>query len=127
MADYELLFPSQYIKAAELRGKDVPLTIKRVDLANLPLKGTSDTKKRGVIEFQETDKKLVLNRTNADIIARLHGRDTEDWIGKRIALYPAMASFGRETVPAIRIRSKAPPAKGAAANTATDTTEGDTQ
>ncbi len=127
MADYELLFPSKYIKAAELRGKDVPLTIKAVELTDLPLKGTSDTKKRGVIEFQETQKMLVLNRTNADIIARMHGRDTDEWVGKRIALYPAQASFGRETVPAIRIRAKPPQLTKKQAEQINDTTEGEAQ
>jgi len=114
--DYELMFPSKYLKSCDLkkdgRTRDVTVSIVRIDLEDLPLRGTSKTKLRGVLTVahrgRELDKQVVLNRTNADTIAKLYGRDTDQWIDKPITLYPTRVQFGRETVDAIRIRDKRP-------------------
>lgn len=106
MPDYELLFPSDYIKAADLienGGRDVVLTIKTVQLDELQMRG-GKTRMRGVMTFANAKKKLVLNRTNGDIIASIHGRDFGLWPGKSITIYPTKVRFGRDTVDAIRVR-----------------------
>ncbi len=105
--DYELLFPSRYLKAADLQGKEVRLTIASVELAELPVRGTSQKKTRGVVSFERTDKGLVLNRTNAETIAKMLGRETDAWAGQHITLYPTEDRFGPAMVPCIRVRNGA--------------------
>jgi hypothetical protein len=109
----ELLFPSQYIKHVELKGKDVTLTIKRVELGELQVRGKDEKKRRGVIWFEETPKKMVLNRANAETIVKLYGKFTGEWVGRRITLYPdPRVRFGRDEVGGTRVRPKVPPPKG---------------
>jgi hypothetical protein len=107
----ELLFPSLYLKAADLQelaaGRDVVVTIEKVVLDELVMRGGA-RKKKGVIHLRGKEKMLVLNRTNAELIAGMYGRDTDAWLGKPIALYATRVGFGRETVDAIRVREKAP-------------------
>jgi hypothetical protein len=86
--DYDQLFPGRFLKAGEFVGKDVTLTIAAIDLEELPQDKGGD-KTRGIISFRETQKKLVLNRTNGECFKGMWGRDTGNWVGKRVTLYPA--------------------------------------
>lgn len=111
--DGKLLHPSQYLDAVEFHGKDVSLTIAKVERTELMVVGGA--KKAGiVIHFEKTAKKLVLNKTNAGVIADLHGTAAEAWVGKRITLFPTTCKFGRDTVACIRVRDKIPEEKAAA-------------
>ena len=60
----------------------------------------------------ETDKGLVLNKTNAAAIAKTHGDDSDEWIGQAIELYPAVTQFNGNTVDCIRVRASVAPAAG---------------
>ena len=83
----ELLFASNYLKAVEFQGRDVTLTITGVRLEELEdTKG--EKKRKGIVSFKETQRMLVLNRTNAMCIARMLGNETDAWVGKRVTLYP---------------------------------------
>jgi len=111
---FELLFPSLFLKAADLAGKDVTLTVRHIQMDELQIAGTSKKKNKAVMYFTETEakakkegkeeKRLVLNRTNAEIIAKIHGKDTDLWIGKKITLYPTKTDFGNKRVDCIRVR-----------------------
>ena len=85
--DYDLLFPGRFLKAAEFKGKDVLVTISAIDLEDLPQEKGGD-KAKGIISFEGKKKKLVLNRTNGECLKAMFGRDTGEWIGKRIVLFP---------------------------------------
>ena len=99
----ELMFPNDYLAAEEFGGKDVTLTIKSIKRDALRTTSGS-TEDKYVIEFEKTKKKLVLNKTNAVQIAKVHGTKAEDWIGKQITLYPTTCmAFGSET-DCIRVR-----------------------
>ena len=91
-------FPSKYLKAADLKGKPVALTIKETKSENV-----GDDLKL-VVYFKGTDKGLVLNKTNAKSFALVTGSaDTDDWSGKKITLYPTKVEFQGSRVPAIRV------------------------
>jgi hypothetical protein len=117
---YELLFPSLYLRSADLLQRDVTLTIRQVDIEALHMQGGKSARKP-ILYFVETEakakregveeKRVVLNKTNARTIADLYGNETDQWIGKRITLYAAKATFGRQTVDAIRVRERVPPQK----------------
>jgi hypothetical protein len=108
---WRLAFPTDYLAAADFRGRDVTLQIKSVALEDLPLAGTSKTERRPVVTFAKTPKKLVLNKTNSKTIAKLLGPYMSKWAGKQITLYPTTTEFGRETVECIRVRGKLPAQK----------------
>lgn len=85
--DYDELYPGRFIKSGDLRGRDVNLTIARVDVDEL--EGTKGKQTKGILHFKETKKALVLNRTNGECIKAMFGRKIADWLGKRVTLYPA--------------------------------------
>lgn len=85
--DFEALFPGRFIKAADLNGREVTVTVSDVDLEDLPQEKGGD-KAKGIVSFSDAKKKLVLNRTNGECIKAMFGRKCDDWTGKRITLYP---------------------------------------
>lgn len=120
---FELLFPSKYLKASDLREKEVVLTIdpeRGVKVEKLQRQGGAK-EPRPVLYFLECkaaaerkgeeEKALVLNKTNAKVIAAMYGTDTDKWKGQRITLYPTRTKFGLESVECIRVRDTIPPAK----------------
>ena len=56
-----------------------------------------------VVYFENKEKGLVLNKTNATVIAAGYGPETDGWVGKPITLYPAKVSFQGQMVAAIRV------------------------
>ena len=96
------LFPSRFLKAADLKGQRRIVTIKKVTREELG-KGKE---KKAVVYFGEAKKGLVLNVTNARKIAAVTGSEVIDqWLGKKIALVSAEIEFGGDLVNAIRVAS----------------------
>jgi hypothetical protein len=100
----EDLFPSKYIKAADLGGKPLDVVIKSAGVETLKDMQGSNTDKL-VLGFINQPKLLVVNKTNYEAIAELHGEETDNWPGKRIQLYPDKASLGGKSVAAVRVRA----------------------
>ena len=114
--DVRLLFPSLYLTAVDLHGKDANLTIRRVIVDTL--KTDRGDEKKPVMYFKETkekadktgakEKRLVLNKTNALAIAALHGNEVDAWAGKRVTLYATTCeAFGKQA-DCIRVRPTIP-------------------
>jgi hypothetical protein len=98
------LFPSKYLKAADLNGQPVTLVIKSAGVNALKdMKGNTEDKL--VVTFVNQAKGLVCNLTNYDAIADLHGDETDQWPGKRIELFPSKASVGGRSVDCVRVRA----------------------
>lgn len=115
-------FPSNYIKASDLEGRAVNVTIREVKTEQVGQ--NKDTKP--VLYFDGKTKGLVLNKTNARKIASIAGSaDTEDWTGLQIAIFPTETEFAGETVDCIRVkapnaaRRREPPAEMESAPTRT--------
>lgn len=111
--DMGLGFLGTYITAAELIGKEPTLTIDRVTLEQVEsLKpagdegGNGKTKDRLIVYFKESksDRGWLVNRTNAECIKELWGRETNDWIGHRITLYTTNVRVGPKMEPGIRVK-----------------------
>lgn len=95
-------FPSNYLKASDLNGRIVTVTIDRVEDEQVG----RDKEWKPVVYFQGKDKGVVLNRTNAKAITQIAGTDeTDEWRGVAVALFATMVEFGGESVEAIRIKS----------------------
>lgn len=71
-----------------LKGQDWTLTIANFRLETLPSK-FGDEHVRGIVSFQGAKKALPLNRTNAEACRAMWGDETDDWVGKRLTIYPA--------------------------------------
>jgi hypothetical protein len=71
------VFPSKYLKCADLKGKPITVTIERAPIETLKgPDGREDTK--NVLHFAGAKKTLPLNRTNWDSIAEITGEDDSD-------------------------------------------------
>ncbi len=94
-------FPSKYLKTEDLRGRDVTVTIESVDLISLP----NDQGRKLAIRFAGKDKQWIVNKTNANTIAKLLNSGVmEDWVGKQITLYPTETAYQGGMVDCIRVR-----------------------
>jgi hypothetical protein len=91
-------FPSRYLRAADVKVATV-CTIRGVVMEQL-----MDGKSKPVIYFNNAQKGLVLNKTNASRIADVLGDDTSSWLGKEVMLDVETVPFRGEAVPAIRVR-----------------------
>ncbi len=98
------LFPSKWLKSSDLGSSVRTATISRIDFE---LVG-NEKEKKAVVSFQNTTKRLILNRTNAQILANLYGPKVLAWVGKRIILYSAEVLFRGMPTQAIRIREEIP-------------------
>ena len=85
--DFDELYPGRFLKSGEFKGKKITLTIQDVVTDELT-DAQQGVKRRGIIMFKETERQLVLNKTNGLCIRGMFGRDLTKWIGKRITLYP---------------------------------------
>ncbi len=95
-------FPSNYIKAADLDGKPRALQIRTCVPEELGQGNDKETKP--VLYFQDRQKGLVLNKTNATVIADAYGDDTSNWEGKAVEVYPTQVEFKGKLVDGIRLR-----------------------
>lgn len=106
----DLAFPTLYVKAADLRGKDATVRIVRVESDILKMAGGKQEKKNLLVmaslEGRQLGKRLVLNKTNAKLIASQHGQTIEAWEGQVITLYPTTTKCGRDMVDCVRVRGR---------------------
>lgn len=98
MTKLGVLYPSKYVKHADLLGKPVDVIIEAVTTE------VFENGEKPVVTFRGRKKALVLNKTNAYAIGEEHGDDTDRWIGKRITLYPARVEYRGKFVDSIRVR-----------------------
>jgi hypothetical protein len=109
------VFPSKYLRAADLDGHEVTVTIEHIEMESL---GADDDTQKPVLYFVGKKKGLGLNKTNATTIANLYSPEMDNWIGCPITLFPTQTDFQGKSVECIRVRiqkPKAQPAKAAPA------------
>jgi hypothetical protein len=83
---FDQLYPGRFIKAGELLGKKVTLTIESVDLEGL-LGEDGKTKAKAILSFKETEKGLVACKTNGLCLKHMFGPKLSEWVGKRITIF----------------------------------------
>jgi len=115
--DARLLFPSIYMAGVDLKGKDVTLTIRRVVVEDVE-SPSGQSKKLGVIYFEETlakakengdenkEKRMVMSAKikHMRAIAAHHGYEMDNWVGKKITLYPNEEEHFGEIHVCVRVR-----------------------
>lgn len=105
--DINSLFPSKYLDGPGLKGAELILTIKGVDREAMPDK-TGEKVVKGVLRFVEERRGIVLNKTNANRIAKMYGTETDGWTGKRITIYAEPVEAFGKIVEAIRVKLEVP-------------------
>jgi hypothetical protein len=90
-------------------GKDVIVTIKA--LKKEKVTGPKGKKEECFVAyFSDSDKPMILNKTNCKAIERLYGSPfIEDWGGKKIQLYVAKVDAFGDITDALRVRDFKPP------------------
>jgi arabinogalactan endo-1,4-beta-galactosidase len=96
-------FPSNYLKASDLQGRNVVVTMDRVEWVTMGQ--GRDTEQKMCVYFQGKEKGMILNKTNANNIAAMYGPETDHWSGRQIMLTESMVDFQGRSVPALRVRS----------------------
>jgi hypothetical protein len=75
MSNINDAFPSKYLKANDLKGNRVTVTMSHVDYETIA------EERKAVLFFRGKEKGLVLNKTNASMIVELTGTtETDDWM-----------------------------------------------
>ena len=95
------MFPSKYLKAADLDGKSRIVVIKDVIMEVL---GQGDEAEEKPVVYFEDGKPLALNKTNCNVIEDSLGEESDDWIDHELDLYPDRVPFKGKMVDAIRVR-----------------------
>lgn len=97
-------FPSNYLKAGDLNGRAVKVRISGCELEDL------DGEHKPVLRFEGKQKGMVLNRTNAGVLAAALGDETDNWTGSEVEIYPDRTMFQGRMVDCLRVRVPVPPA-----------------
>jgi len=105
------MFDCDWVRAWDLGGKPITVTITKVEAGVLEDPRRKKKDKKPIVWFQGAKKPLALNRTNSKTIATLYGNNTEAWIGKAITIYPTRTQFGSEEVDCVRIKPEVPKGK----------------
>lgn len=84
--DFDQLYPGRFIKAAELLGKKVTVTISDVSLEGLIGEDGAE-KAKAILSFRESEKKMVTCKTNGLCLREMFGRKVDAWVGKRVTLF----------------------------------------
>ena len=91
-------FTGAYLKAEMFKGRRVAVTCDHVKIENVG----DDI--RHVLYFAGKDMGLVLNKTNANMIAEIAGDDEmENWKGVKVVLYATKTEFQGKRVDCIRV------------------------
>ena len=102
MPNLNNIFPSRYLKAHELQGKEPTVTIARVALERAYKSGDVLV----IVYFLGKAKGLKLNLTMSREIARIAGsEDTDHWKGTVVQLFATTERFADQIHPVVRIKA----------------------
>lgn len=97
---------SKYLKKEDV-GPGALVTIYGLKQDNVAKEG-AEPEMKWIMYFDEFEKGLVMNSTNAQLAAKaLNSEETDDWIGKQIVLFhDPNVSFAGKIMGGIRIRAR---------------------
>ena len=100
------LYPSRWVKAADLNGKAV--TVKVTDVMVEPVHTPGgETKTAAVLTFEGKQKRLILNKTQCRAMVAITGSEKfGDWVGAIVQLAPAKAPNGKATIAIQSVRKE---------------------
>lgn len=90
---------SNFIRASDITAPKI-LTIRSVAAQQL-----KDGKTKLALSFDEIEQVLLLNRTNAAIVADAYGDEANEWPGQKIKLVKSRTPFQGKMVDSIRVET----------------------
>ena len=94
----DAIFTSNYLKATDLQGRTVRVTIEDVTMEKVG----EDTK--AILHLVGKEKSIVLNKTNWGTLEQMcQSDDSDHWRGWMVTLYPTKVDYQGKRVDAIRI------------------------
>jgi hypothetical protein len=96
--DFNAMFPARFLKSGDLEDGPMQVTIASVKPEEI------NGERKVVANFSDSKKQMVINRTNARLIAKMYGNDTRNWLGKTITLVVTEVPFKDDLVSAIRVK-----------------------
>lgn len=104
-----------------LRAEDIGANFWTATISAVDMKAFDNGERKLLLSFQELDKALLLNMTNARTVSDLYGGDTDGWINKQVMLFTMPVDYQGKKVQAIRLRgpasSQGAPQRSAGPNT----------
>ncbi len=91
-------FPGNWLKSADLQGREVPVVIASADIE------TVGKDRKLCLFFRGKQKGMICNKTNAQRIALAYGEDTNAWVGQSITLYSEMVDFQGKATWGLRVK-----------------------
>lgn len=89
---------SKYLGASDLKGKEPVVTIASVSLEKM-----RDQQQKLAISINNHPKGILLNKTNTKAVAAMYGKETDNWIGKKIRLVSVWTEYGGQPTQGLRI------------------------
>jgi hypothetical protein len=77
-----------------INAKEPTFTIGSAVHEQVPDLKTGKEKTRGIIYFTDYPRGWLINKTNMQLLAGLHGDETDGWIGKRVTLHAVRTNMG---------------------------------
>jgi hypothetical protein len=101
-------FPSKYLCGEDLDGRAVTVTIEKIVKQRMPARAGIPASDEWVMFFVGKKKGLILRRKLARQLWKIFGTDEmNDWLGRRITLYPETIKIAGEQMVTIRARAAA--------------------
>jgi hypothetical protein len=97
--DIRTAFPSRWLNHLDLQGQQQILSIRDITIEKV---GEDE---KPVIWFMGAQKGFGLNKTNAAMLERILGPETNAWIGQQICLYPTTTEYKGDIVDCIRVKA----------------------
>lgn len=95
----EELFPTQWLKAEHLRGRNVKVTIAKATVEMVYDRGTSKKQPKTCIWFEGKEKGLLIGKTHfTDLMKATGGTIARHFVGHQVILRPAITPAGQPTI-----------------------------
>jgi hypothetical protein len=101
MADYDDLYGGRFLAATDLKAP-VTATIERVDLETFNRPG-EPARTKAVAYFKNAKKPMVVNKTNAGVLAAAFGKAFSGWVGQRVTVKAEPTTFGGKNTLGLRL------------------------
>ena len=85
VSSYDDLYVGRFLKAGNLKGRQVTLKIAAVWTEELT--GERGASRKAIVSFEKTDMQHVMPKINGTCLKAMFGGDVTQWIGKRVTFW----------------------------------------
>lgn len=108
MARVSEVYASPWLRAEDLGGKTIKVTVARAGADSIP-QSDGSKQQRIIVDFEGKKKRLILNKTQGAALASIAGDDTDHWTGVELFLTPQPTNNGKLTIGIMPVPSEEGP------------------